>query len=48
MKKGVTLSGKRAFPQFREIYEKGDGLVTLDYGDKWKSQRKFGLMTLRG
>lgn len=31
-----------------DAFSEGLGLVTVDYGDFWKTQRKFGLVTLRG
>jgi len=47
VKNGETLSGRRPIAHIEPVI-KGNGLISLDYGAKWKSQRKFGLMTLRG
>ena len=47
VKNGTTTSGRRPSPQLQNL-KKGNGIILLDYGDKWKTQRKFGLLTLRG
>jgi len=47
VKNGTTLSGRQPLAHIEAIL-KNNGIVSLDYGAKWKSQRKFGLMTLRG
>ena len=47
VKKKEQFSG-RPRVHIIEQFAKGNGLVFLDYGAKWKSQRKFGLSTLRG
>ncbi|XP_076802018.1 cytochrome P450 2U1-like [Clavelina lepadiformis] len=47
VKQQATFSGRPHLKLLDEI-TKGGGIATLDYGDLWKSQRKFGLMTLRG
>jgi len=41
------LSGRRPFAHIEDLV-KDNGLGTLDYGSKWKSQKRFGLTTLRG
>ena len=41
------MSGRRPFAPLERL-AKNNGILSLDYGDKFKSQRKFGLMTLRG
>ena len=41
------MSGRRPFAPIEPL-AKDNGIVSLDYGNKFKSQRKFGLMTLRG
>jgi len=47
VKNGSSFSGRPGMP-FIDIITKGLGLSTVDYGDFWKTQRKFGMMTLRG
>ena len=47
MKNGETLSGRMSFPLLKEVYE-GEGIASQDYGKKFKVQRKFGLLSLRG
>ena len=46
VKASEAFSGRPTFPLLENL-KNGNGLVFLDYGDKHKSQRKFGLMTLR-
>ena len=47
IKNGETLSGRYPFAPL-EALNKSHGVGSVDYGPKWKAQRKFGLMTLRG
>uniref|UniRef100_H2YB90 Cytochrome P450 2U1 n=1 Tax=Ciona savignyi TaxID=51511 RepID=H2YB90_CIOSA len=47
VKQGSSFSGRPSVSILDEITN-GHGLAFLDYCEKWKSQRKFGLMTLRG
>ena len=47
MEQGSEFSGRVHFPSVKD-FKKEHGIVFLDYGNKWKTQRKFGLMTLRG
>ena len=44
---GTKFSGRPQLEVFNQ-YAEGKGIVVLDYGEIWKTQRKFGLMTLRG
>ena len=48
MKRKDEFSGRPQDEQFDLLNDKGHGIVLLDYGPFWKSQRKFGLTTLRG
>ena len=45
MKYGHVLSGR---PRSALETIKSGGIASVDYGDWFKAQRKFGLMTLRG
>jgi len=47
VKNGSSFSGRPTLP-FIDIVTQGHGMSAVDYGDFWKTQRKFGLMTLRG
>jgi len=47
IKNKEQFSGRPKIPIFEQVTE-GHGIVFLDYDNKWKSQRKFGLLTLRG
>jgi len=47
VKKKEQFSGRPRF-HIIEQFAEGNGLVFVDYGAKWKSQRKFGLSILRG
>ncbi|XP_076817174.1 cytochrome P450 2U1-like [Clavelina lepadiformis] len=47
VKQHTKFSGRPPIPVIEQITE-GHGIVFLDYGPLWRSQRKFGLLTLRG
>jgi len=47
VKKGSSSSGRPSMFVI-DVVTQGHGLAFVDYGDFWKTQRKFGLMTLRG
>ncbi|CAK8679945.1 unnamed protein product [Clavelina lepadiformis] len=46
-KQPTKFSGRPTQPVYHQI-DAGYGIILTDYGALWKSQRKFGLMTLRG
>jgi len=47
VRQGTKFSG-RPPTEVMNQYTEGLGLATVDHGDFWKSQRKFGLTALRG
>uniref|UniRef100_F6TL06 Cytochrome P450 2F5 n=2 Tax=Ciona intestinalis TaxID=7719 RepID=F6TL06_CIOIN len=47
VKQGHSFSGRPDIPVFTQI-NNGMGLLTVDYNDHWKMQRRFGITTLRG
>ncbi|CAK8696252.1 unnamed protein product [Clavelina lepadiformis] len=46
-KQHTKFSGRPVLPVFAQ-FNQGSGIVRIDYAALWKSQRKFGLNTLRG
>ncbi|XP_039248612.2 cytochrome P450 2H2-like [Styela clava] len=47
VKQGEKFSGRPSIFLF-DVVAQGRGVITVDYGQTWKTLRKFGLMTLRG
>ncbi|XP_076814663.1 cytochrome P450 2U1-like [Clavelina lepadiformis] len=45
--RNTVFSGRPPNGFLDKLFE-GHGIVFMDYGENWKSQRKFGLFTLRG
>lgn len=47
MKRGQLFSGRPQIEVFR-MFSEGLGVVFRDDGAEWRTQRKFGLQTLKG
>ncbi|XP_078484622.1 cytochrome P450 2U1-like [Ciona intestinalis] len=47
VKQGQCFSGRPDVPILNQITN-GHGLITVDYNEDWKTQRRFGITTLRG
>ncbi|XP_072099258.1 cytochrome P450 2D3-like isoform X2 [Mobula birostris] len=48
VKKSEDFADRPSFPIYKKLFEQhGEGIVFAKYGDWWKQQRKFSLMTLK-
>ncbi|XP_076814858.1 cytochrome P450 2B1-like [Clavelina lepadiformis] len=48
VKQSASFSGRPCSPTMFDAFHRGRGISFLDYGQLWKSQRTFGLRTLKG